>query len=170
MPKAKPLDRLELTRRKMAGKAEIEKDFALREIKFMASYQQVKNASNNKVLEQNNADIKPDEQVIGKLEQHFDKCPMCGAMALVHEAVVNTVCNASMTLADYTKEEFMLKKILVSSLCVLIVMTLKDCIKEVNMTVLMEILMLFISMIIIFLSLCFLVGVFIGYIVQKWKK
>ena len=99
MPKCKSLDRLELTRRKMAGKAEIEKDFALREIKFTANYQQVKNASNNKVLEQNNADIKPDEQVIGKLilddyepidvtvaEQHFDKCPKCGQYTLVHES------------------------------------------------------------------------------------
>lgn len=85
MTKAKTIDRIELTRHKMAGKAEIEKDFALREMKFTANYQQVKKSSQHQILEQNNADIKPDEQVIGKLEQHFDKCPMCGAMALVHE-------------------------------------------------------------------------------------
>ncbi len=86
MPKAKSLDRLELTRRKMykrlpreelekffgkakeltqyglAEKAEIEKDFALREIKIMqtASYRQVKNTSNYQDLEQNSVDIKTD--------------------------------------------------------------------------------------------------------------
>ncbi len=66
MPKAKPLNRIELTRRKMAGKAEIEKDFALCETKVM----QILTPSISTGL--------------GK-EQHFDKCPSCGEMALVHE-------------------------------------------------------------------------------------
>ena len=62
--KAKTLthdERIALTQgkfpRKMAPRKEIERDFALREIKPM----QVENAL------------------------HFDKCPMCGAYALIHE-------------------------------------------------------------------------------------
>ena len=70
----------------MAGKAEIEKDFALREIKFTANYQQVKKSSQHQTLEQTNADIKPDEQVTGKLDiQECDICPDCGAK-LIHES------------------------------------------------------------------------------------
>ncbi len=75
MPKAKSLDRLELTRRKMAGKGEIEKDFALREIKFAVT----KSSQTQDITPFNTY------QLAGKLEQHFDKCPSCGEMALVHE-------------------------------------------------------------------------------------
>ena len=53
MPKAKPLNRLELTRRKMQMKSEL---YHFDEVNEMI-----------------------------KETQHFDKCPSCGEMALVHE-------------------------------------------------------------------------------------
>ena len=61
MPKCKSLDRLELTRRKMAGE----------------SYKQV---IGKLILD----DYEPIDVTVA--EQHFDKCPKCGQYTLVHES------------------------------------------------------------------------------------